>query len=267
MLFGCSLLMLVGFPLACSDHFTYFPKSDGDWTYPQDPAAATDEITLLSKDGFPIVCWRLSVPEPRATILYFHGNTGNIARRVGRLNGYRSLNADVFAVDYAGFGKSGGKPSEQGCLSAADAAYEALIASGVAPESILVMGESLGGGVAVYLASTRKIGALCVQSSFTSIPDVARARIPYLPFHYFMRSRMDSLSRMDKIDVPTLFIGGHRDEAIPFSQLEALYAAAPDPKRLLEFPDCGHNDVWTNHQAEYLAAMDQLIDQMGSTGA
>ena len=150
----------------------------------------------------------------------------------------------MLAVDYRGYGRSGGSPNEAGVYRDADAAYDYLVqVRHVRPKNIIVFGHSLGGAVAIDLASRRECGGLIVQSSFTSIRDMARRTFGIPLFEYIPKSRFDSLAKIQQVQAPILIVHGTRDEIVPFSMGQRLFTAAPEPKFFFPVEGAGHNDV------------------------
>jgi uncharacterized protein len=179
-----------------------------------------------------------------AALLYLHGNAGNLSHRGGVMTELRrELGVPVMLVDYPGYGRSGGSPSEAGCYAAADAAYDWLTKEQkVAPDKLLIYGASLGGGVATDLASRREHGALILDKTFTSLPDVGQALFPWLPVRLLMRNRFDSLTKITRCKRPVFVTHGTADQVIPFAHGERLYAAANEPKRFFPMPGGGHSE-------------------------
>ncbi len=175
--------------------------------------------------------WIPASDQAEKTILFFHGNATNISEMVDFVDLFRSLDLNVFLLDYRGYGKSEGRPTEAGTDADADAAWRYLVSDkGIAPEEIVVYGHSLGGGVAAGLASQRQIGGLILDGTFTSVPDVGAEIYPYLPVKLMARIFYPTKERIAKLHLPILIIHSKDDEVIPFSHGEKLFAAANEPK-------------------------------------
>ena len=203
-----------------------------------------EEVWLSTLDKVRLNAWYLPSPASEKVLLWFHGNAENIGYGFERLMFYSRLAVNVLAVDYRGYGKSEGTPGEAGVYRDADAAYDYLIQERhIQPKNIVVFGHSLGGAVAIDLASRRECGGLIVQSSFTSAKDMARRvfRIPF--FEYIPKSQFDSLAKIRRVRAPILIVHGTRDETVPFSMGQRLFAAAPEPKAFFPVEGAGHNDV------------------------
>ena len=170
------------------------------------------------------------------------------------------LPAEVLIFDYRGYGRSEGKPSEKGLYSDARAAWRYLeVERSVAPERVVLFGRSLGAGVAVDLASHVEPAGLVVESGFSSIPAMARHHYPFIP-RFLVRSRMDSLTKIQTISCPKLFVHSRADEVAPFALGYALYEAAPEPKKFYEVEGAGHNETSLVGGRAYFAALAEFIN-------
>jgi hypothetical protein len=210
-----------------------------------DPVApGTQDVSICIEDIGTIHMWWLPPRDPAAgAILIAHGNGGNISHR-GRLAAdlHRTLGAGVLLFDYPGYGKCGGKPTEAGCYASCEAAYTWLTDSAKIPANrIILMGESLGGGPTVELATRRDHRALVLVFTFTSLPAVAKYHYPFLPTRWLMRTRFDNLAKIGQCRRPVFIAHGTADVIVPFSHGEALYAAANEPKEFLRLDDFGHD--------------------------
>ena len=144
--------------------------------------------------------------------------------------------------DYPGYGKSEGKPTEEGCYAAGEAAYEWLKASAKFPEErIILMGESLGGGTAIELATRHNHRALVLIYTFTSLPDAAKSHFPFIPTRQLMRTRFNNLEKIGRCHRPVFIAHGTSDDVVPFSHGQTLFAAANSPKEFLKIDGCGHH--------------------------
>jgi uncharacterized protein len=206
-------------------------------------APGTRDVEIVIGDGCPIHTWWLPPAEPTAgAFLVAHGNGGNLSHR-GRLAAdlHRATRAGVLLFDYPGYGRCGGKPTEPGCHEAGEAAYRWLTETADVPANrIVLFGESLGGGVAVELATRHDHRALVLVYTFTSLPAAAKYHYPWLPVFTFMRCRFDNLAKIGRCHRPVLIAHGTNDRVVPFSQGEALYAAANEPKEFLRLEGAGH---------------------------
>jgi fermentation-respiration switch protein FrsA (DUF1100 family) len=245
------------------NRFVYHPTSAAqDWQKP--PDSRIQDIEFHTADGTRIHAWWYPVPEAQGALLYCHGNAGNLSHRGGSVVGLgQALHSSVLIFDYPGYGRSDGSPSEKGCYAAADAAYDWLVQTAkAAPEKILLYGGSLGGGVAVELASRRPHRALVLLKTFTSLPDVGQSMFPWLPVRWLMRNRFDNLAKLSKCKQPVFIAHGTADRLVPFTQGERLYAAANEPKYFFRIEDADHNDP---APAEMIVALKQFLEKAEST--
>jgi len=203
-----------------------------------------DPLRLTSKDGTPISAWFRTAQAGFPTLLYFHGNGGNLASRAHYFHLLASAGFGVLALDYRGYGASEGNPSEEGFYQDARATVEYALAKAALPANqIILYGESIGTGVAVQMASEYPAAALVLHSPFTSIEDIAKDSYPWLPVHYLLKDRFDSLSKLADVSEPLLLFHGEQDTIVPVALGKELFAHAREPKEALYFPDGGHNDL------------------------
>src|SRR5713101_4979804 len=211
---------------ALVDAFTYFPARQlyGD---PADVGLAFTELTIPTEDGERLAGWWIPArAQPaRAHVLFFHGNAGNVSHRLEHALALTAAGLDVLLVDYRGYGRSTGRPSEQGLYRDARASLAALRAGGVVDAArIVYMGESLGGAVALWLALQDPPAGLVLQSAFTSLRDMARVHYPWVPAA-LVGDGFPSLDRIPTLRAPVLILHGDRDEIVPVAQGRALYDA------------------------------------------
>jgi uncharacterized protein len=244
------------FMVVCEEWLVFGPAGAGEWR--DRPAVDVEDVKLTGVDGTPLHAWWWPAPAARPVLLFLHGNGGNITTYADMMLRLRhALGLPILIVDYPGYGKSGGSPSEQGCYAAADAAYDWLVAQGVAPQDIVLFGDSLGGGVAVELASRRDHRALVLVKTFTSLPDVASRIYPVAPVHWLMRTRFESIGRIGRCVRPVLIAHGTEDALIPHAQGEQLFRAAAEPKSFVSIPGGRHtNDL----PDAFLAALKAFLE-------
>lgn len=226
-----------------------------DFSLPAD--APLEEAWFESTDGTRLHGIFAEHPDARGVALVCHGNAGNAADRMGSLAILHQAHAlSAFIFDYRGYGKSEGKPDEQGILQDARAARAWLAERTQVDESeIIVMGRSLGGAVAVDLAAKDGAKALVIASTFPSLPEVAERHVKWLPVNLMMTQRLNSLSKIAQYHGPLLQSHGRDDRLIPIELGRRLHAAAPGEKRFIEV-DGGHNAL---QSPEYRQALDELI--------
>jgi len=213
--------------------------------------------TLTAADGEKIILWYAPARAGMGTILYFQGNAGEIGDRPLRFNYYHSRGFGVAYVSYRGFGGSSGSPSEAGLMADANAAYDWLLAKGVEPGRIALLGESLGSGVAVQLAAKREVGAVALEVPYTSTVEVAAKIYWWLPVHALMKDQFKSIDFIAAVVAPLLIIHGEEDGLIPVEFGKRLFAAANQPKELDVVPGFGHDVLFEEttwaREAEFFA--------------
>ena len=200
--------------------------------------------TLTTPDGEKIIVWYAAATAGKPTILYFHGNAGEIGDRPLRFNYYHSRGFGVAYVSYRGFGGSTGQPTEQGLITDANTAYDWLLAMGVAPQSIALLGESLGSGVAVQLAAAKQVGAISLNAPYTSTADVGARIYWWLPVRLLMKDQFKSIDFIKRVTKPLLVVHGDRDVLIPVEFGKRLFAAANEPKEMEVIKGYGHEAMF-----------------------
>ncbi|OYX25416.1 MAG: hypothetical protein B7Z10_06390 [Rhodobacterales bacterium 32-66-7] len=196
--------------------------------------------TLDTSDGEALVLWHGPAKAGQPTILFLHGNAGTIADRVDRLRFYQAQGLGAAFLSWRGYGGSTGHPTETGLLIDAATAYGFLRRQGIAAGQIVLVGESLGTGVAVRLAAEHPVGAVVLEAPFTAAVDVARQAYPWVPVGLLMKDQFRSRDHIGRVRAPLLVLHGEVDRVIPFGFGKALYAAANDPKTFLSLGPVGH---------------------------
>lgn len=233
----------------------YFPSR----AIAQTPAAAGlafDDLTFSTDDGERLHAWWVPAHTPAiGHVLLCHGNAGNIGDRIAHIELLATAGLDVLAFDYRGYGRSSGRPDEHGLHRDARAARDALLGrDGVDPAGLIYLGESLGGAVALALALEQPPAGLILQSTFTSVRDMARAHYPWIP-PALVPDAFPSIRLIGGLAAPLLILHGERDEIVPLMHAEALARAAPGPTRIKVFPDAGHNDLLARAGQEWARAI------------
>lgn len=219
----------------------FFPSHSVRLT-PADMRIAYDDVTLTASDGVKLNAWAVTAKSAAPWIILCHGNGGNIADRLHLVRMFHDLGASLLLFDYRGYGRSEGSPSEEGLYLDVDTAWKYLTEQRhVAPSDIVVWGESLGGGPATWLAANRTVGALVLQSTFTSVDDMGVGLYPWLPIRMLCRNRFASIDRIASIQCRKLFMHSKIDTIVPQRYGKRLYEAAAAPKQWLEISG-GHND-------------------------
>lgn len=241
----------------------YFPDRHL-YTTPAEAGLDYDDVFLTAADGVRIHAWH--VPgESDTTLLWLHGNAGNISHRVDNIAALNSLTGlGVLIVDYRGYGLSEGSPSEKGLYLDAEAAFEHLVTEhGLDPvEDIVLFGRSLGVGVAADVATRHTVRCVILESGFTSVISMAGASRPdWLVYALmpFVGARYDTLAKISRVKSPVMIVHGDRDEIVPFQMAEELFEAARDPKRFHVVKGAMHNDVYERGGAAYFQALREFI--------
>jgi uncharacterized protein len=217
-----------------------------------------DEVTLQTADQVKIHAWWIPCKRARAALILSHGNGGNISYRLEKLRIFHSLNLDVLMYDYRGYGKSEGKPSEAGVYSDVQAAYDFLVQQKeVPPGRIIAYGESLGGPVAAHLASKNEVGALILDSTFTSLKDIAEVHLPLLAG--LVQSQYDTLADAATLKQPVLVLHSPDDEIIPCAQGKRLFEVVTAPKQFVELRG-DHNSGFLKSKKSYVTGLDGFLD-------
>jgi uncharacterized protein len=208
-------------------------------------------VRLKTEDGESLLAWSIPPLAGRPLILYFHGNAGGIDLRIDRFRAIAKAGMGLLAIEYRGYASSTGSPSEQGLKLDGEAAYAAAIASGVAPDRIVPLGESLGSGVAVALAARHKVGALVLDSPYSSIADVAAATYWFVPVRALLRDPFRNDLLIGSVKAPTLMVHGTKDAVVPIRFGEKLFALANPPK-----------EFWRVDGAVHLALGERFADAL-----
>jgi len=251
--------LFVAFLYLTQDRLFFFPTSTLVTT-PDRHGLAYEDVELFTGDGVELHGWFVPAPEARATLLFFHGNGGNVSHRIDSLRIFHELGLSVFILSYRGYGRSGGRPGETGIRLDATAAWRYLLDQRRIPASqIVVFGRSLGAAVATELAVRETPGAVILESPFTSAADLGAEVYPWLPVRRLIRHEYEVLSRVDGIDSPVLVVHSRDDEIVPFEHGRRIADAAGAP--LLELRG-GHNDAFLRSRAEYLRGLREFLDPL-----
>lgn len=219
----------------------YFP--DPVHVSPRDAGlTGVEEIALRPPDGTSVLGWYRPAEPSKPTLLYFHGNAGSLASRVGRMLYFASRDYGVLMMTYRGYGGSTGSPSERENVADGRLALEYLGKRGVAAGDIIVMGESIGTGIAVQVAAGQPVGGVVLDAPYTSLVDVAGLHYPILPARWLMRDRYETVRHIRSVTAPVLILHGEEDRVIPAAMGRALFTAAPEPKEMRTFAGAGHSD-------------------------
>jgi len=238
--------------------YVYFPTSDIVAT-PSDSGLFYEDLMLKTSDGIKISAWYIHAENPKATLLFFHGNGGNISYRIEFIEMFYSLNISTFIIDYRGYGKSEGSPTEEGTYLDSEAAWDYLVnEKNTDPSSIVIYGKSLGGPIAARLAEKHNPAALILDSTFTSTKDIAVKLYPFLPVKKFFKFEYDTVRYLKGVDCPILIIHSIDDSYIPFSHAEKLFDTVDGEKELVETRG-DHNTSFMISRQIYKNSIDNIL--------
>lgn len=272
------VLLLVLLLRLFEDRLIFFP--DGDARGDEDLSRSTvplEDVFFETRDGVRLHAWWASAyaktsagrpaDEPLLTTLYFHGNAGNLTNRIDNIGFLRLLPANVLAVDYRGYGKSQGRPSEEGVYRDAEAAYDYLVRErGIPAGQVVLLGQSLGTAVAADLATRRPVAGLILECGFPSARRVAQ-KVMWLPgLRFLLRSRFDSAAKLNQIRSPVLVAHCQQDPVIPFALGEELYAAANRPKTFVAYPGACHEPIYVANPTDYAAKLRSFLKAVSRQG-
>ncbi len=217
------------------------------------------ERSNVTADGLRLSAWLVQAPVSRGTVLFCHGNYGNISHLLDPIRIFIGLGLEVLVFDYRGYGQSEGKPSEAGTYLDAEAAWNFLVREqGVDPGRLVICGRSLGGPIAAHLARQHLPAALLLESTFTSLPQLGSRRYPFFPVRWLARYTYDTLGQLPGIHCPVLVVHSREDGLIPFEQGQELYATANPPKEFLEISG-GHGNGFAVSEPQYRAGLERFF--------
>jgi len=253
------ILLCVGLYLF-QGRLLYFPQKGGG-AVPDSIGLSFEDLRIIASDGIELHAWFIPFASQSGTILYLHGNAGNISTRLQALRQLHDLGLNTLIVDYRGFGLSEGTPDEEGLNRDAEAAWTYLTKQrSIPPGSIILLGRSLGGAVAAALAVRHKPRALIMESTFTSVPDRGAELYPYLPVRLLSKAKYNTLGRMASITCPVLVVHSPEDEVIPFGHGERLFAAAREPKEFLQIHGA-HDEGFSLNGFRYQQGIADFLDR------
>ena len=257
------LLVYAAFLLSSENKIIFHPSRypDGFWN-PASQGVLAQDIYFTAEDGVKLHGWFIPAENAVATLLWFHGNAGNISHRLDNIQRLVRLNLNVFIFDYRGYGRSEGVPSEAGIYKDSQAAYDAVLRlDGVSVDTLFLFGRSLGGICAVQTAMNWPAKGLLLESVFTNSSDMARKIFPLIPLGWAMKSKLDAVSKVPHLRLPKLFLHGTDDEIVPYDMGRKLFDAAAEPKTFYSIAGAGHNDTYVLGGDEYFNALNQFITE------
>lgn len=265
------VLLLVISP-GIAEHFVFFPSRADPGPAPVLSGVEGEDVRLETSDGVEIHGWWFSSADEAPAVLLLHGNAGTIAMRTPLAEAYLDRGISIFMLDYRGYGRSQGSPSEEGVNRDAEAALDFVVERTGSPQRVVLHGRSVGGAVAARVARDRQSAGVILESTFTSLDEIAAEAYGILPSFLFRRLRghFDALSAVRRISAPILVVHGTADTLIPTSMGLALHEAAREPRRWYGVSGAGHNDVHLVGGAEYYDELARFVgaatDESGGAG-
>ena len=224
--------------------FIFFPQKTFDFT-PESFGLAYENSYFTGEDGKTLHGWFFPGEKTQPVILHFHGNAGNISHRLDLVQWCLRKGLSVFLFDYRGFGKSEGRPSEQGLYLDGMAAYDHVVQKkGILPSNLVLHGHSIGAAVAIEVALKRSARAVILESAFTSTKGMAKTIALFALVSPVLPANYNNLEKIGHVSAPKLIVHGDRDEIVPFPMGQELFEAAKEPKFFYPVKDAGHNDVF-----------------------
>ncbi len=253
--------VLVALVFLFQSRLVYFPETGRSFAVtPRASGLDFETHEIRTEDGERLHAWRVPAHGARGTVMILHGNAGNMSHRLEYLVMFHRLGYATLIIDYRGYGQSSGSPSEKGTYRDAEAAWLWLTSRGTRPTEIVILGESLGGAVAAWLAARVTPRALVLASTFTSLPDLGAQAYPFLPVRLLSRFSYDTLGALQRVEAPVLIAHSRDDEIVSYSHGKALFAAAREPKQLLEMRG-GHNDGFIFVREEWIAQLRAFLER------
>ena len=253
-------LLLIVYVYARQGRMLYFPTREIGAT-PLAIGLQYEELTLRTRDRVDISAWYIPAEHPRGFILFCHGNAGNISDGLTSIRLFHELGLGVVSFDYRGYGKSAGSPDEEGTYRDAEAAWDYLVKTlHVSPKKVILFGRSLGSAVAAELALRKEVGALIMESGFTSVPDLGSQFFPHLPLWLISKYHYTSIDKVGRVEMPKLFIHSPDDEIVPYEHGVRLFERAAGPKKLLRLAG-GHNEGFILSDIAYREGLEVFLTQ------
>ena len=233
---------------------------------PSDVGMDYEDVSIESADGVTLHGWFVDGPSSQV-LLFFHGNAGNISHRLDSIRQFRNVGLSVLIIDYRGYGQSSGRTTEKGIYRDANEAWGYLTEDrGISTSDIVIFGRSLGASVAAQLATQHQPLALIVESSFTSVPDIAQELYPWLPARWMSRFSHSTRDYITDVRCPVLVVHSRDDEIIPFRHGEAIFAAANEPRTLLTLRG-SHNDAFLRDERIYIEGLRKFLTALPKQAA
>ncbi|MFC1905696.1 alpha/beta hydrolase [Chloroflexota bacterium] len=254
----CVFVAIIGALYIFQANYVYYPERTL-YTDPGRIGLKFENVHFVTADGVKLTGWFVPNERSRGVLLFCHGNAGNISHRLESIHIFHRIGLDVFIFDYRGYGQSGGNPTELGTYKDAEAAWQYLVEERkFNPNKVIVFGRSLGGAIASWLAHNHSPGALILESTFTSLPDVAATLYPYLPVRLLLRFEYNTAEYLGRVSCPVLIVHSCDDEIMPFSHGSQLFKLTREPKNFLEISGT-HNEGFITSGKDYEEGLNEFI--------
>ena len=239
----------------------YYPDMPGRnlLATPENIGLNFQNVEIVTEDNIKLHGWFIPYKNAKATVLFFHGNAGNISHRLDSIKIFHRLELNVFIIDYRGYGQSEGKITENGTYRDAEAAWNYLNAQGINGQQIIIFGRSLGASIATWLASKHTPAALIIESGFTSVPSMGQRFYPFLPIRWLTHFKYDTKQYVKNISCPVMVAHSKNDEIIPYDEGREIFDNAAEPKQFLEMQG-GHNDGFMVSGSTYVEGLRSFIN-------
>lgn len=241
----------------------YYPDMPGRnlVSTPENIGLAYQDVEIITADNIKLHGWFIPHDKVKNTVLFFHGNAGNISHRLESIEIFHRLGLNVFIIDYRGYGQSEGKTTEQGTYQDAEAAWKYLNdAQGISGQQIIIFGRSLGASIAAWPVSKHTPVALIIESGFTSVPAMGQRLYPFLPIHWLTHFKYDTRQYVKRISCPVMVAHSKNDEITPYAEGREIFAAAPENKQFLALRG-GHNDGFLVNGSNYVEGLRSFINK------
>jgi uncharacterized protein len=260
-----TVLFLLSAACRLETQLIFYPSATIERT-PRQAGLDFEDVFFVTRDNVRLNGWFIPHRQARSTMVWFHGNAGNIGHRVENIKLlHDKVQINIFIFDYRGYGRSEGRVSEEGTYLDAEAALDFVRSQlGVEPRKIILFGRSLGAAVAAEMANRFDSQGLILEAPFVSIQEMARVVFPFLPIGPLLQTQYDVREKIQKIKTPLLVLHGDRDEVIPFTQGKMVFDAAPEPKKFFTIGGARHNDTYLVGGESYFQQLQSFIDWASS---
>jgi fermentation-respiration switch protein FrsA (DUF1100 family) len=246
--------------------FRPFPYPEGDYDVEQLVGIKREDVWFSTPDDVRLHGWFFSVPASKKTILFSHGNTGNLTGRLNLVSLLLQCDASVLIYDYRGYGRSQGIPSLPGLCVDGESAFDYLVKERNIPhDQIVIYGESLGSAVSCEIAGNRDCAAIILQSGFASLQKIGKKVMPFTsiyPDFLFPKPKLNTVAAMAKDNRPLLILHGKKDIVVPFAHAEEIYHRAAEPKQFVPLDEAAHSDLWSASPREYVESVRSFLKSL-----